>query len=84
MMTYEASRLARDPEECIRLINGYLEDPTLDSDGRRRAREQDCGPLGQAGKRIADAILHLIDRPLISEATKLELGTEQAISLGDA
>jgi len=57
MMSYGASRLARDPDECIRLINLYLEDPTLDAEGRKRAREQDCGPLdGQAGKRIADAI----------------------------
>lgn len=54
MMAYGASRLARDPEECIRLINQYLDDPSLDADGRKRAREQDCGPLdGQAGERIA-------------------------------
>jgi hypothetical protein len=60
MMAYGASRLACDPEECIRLINRYLDDPTLDADGRERAREEDCGPLdGQAGRRIADAIAQL-------------------------
>ena len=60
MMDYRASRLAYDPEECIRLINRYLEDPTLDAEGRKRAREDDCGPLdGQAGRRIAERIVRL-------------------------
>jgi hypothetical protein len=60
MMAYGASRLARDPEECIRLINQYLDDPSLDGDGRKRAREQDCGPLdGRAGERIAANLLTL-------------------------
>ncbi len=57
MMSYRASRLARDPEECIHLINRYLGNPTLDAEGRKRVREEDCGPLdGQAGRRIAEAI----------------------------
>lgn len=57
MMAYGASRLARNPEDCIRLINRYLEDPSLDADGRRRAREEDCGPLdGKAGWRIATSL----------------------------
>lgn len=60
MMAYGASRLARDPEECLRLINRYLEDPSLDAEGRRRAREEDCGPLdGCAGERIAQALAGL-------------------------
>jgi hypothetical protein len=60
MMAYGASRLAHDPEECIRLINCYLEDPALETEGRKRAREEDCGPLdGQAGRRIANAIAPL-------------------------
>jgi hypothetical protein len=61
MMAYGASRLAYDPEHCIRLINAYLEDPTLDSQGRRRAREEDCGPLdGRAGARIATILATLV------------------------
>jgi hypothetical protein len=60
MMSYGSSRLARTAEDCIRLINDYLENPTTDSEGRRRAREQDCGPLdGSAGRRVAEAILAL-------------------------
>ena len=60
MMAYGASRLARNPEQCIRLINEYLEQPDLDADGRRRAREEDCGPLdGKAGWRIAQSLGHL-------------------------
>jgi hypothetical protein len=63
MMAYRASRLARDPEECIRLINRYLDNPTIDAEGRRRARQEDCGPLdGQAGRRIAEALCQLANR----------------------
>ncbi|MGH9970712.1 MAG: hypothetical protein ACREBG_23380 [Pyrinomonadaceae bacterium] len=57
MMSYGVSRLAHDPDECIRLINRYLDDPTVDAAGRARARAGECGPLdGQAGARIARAI----------------------------
>jgi hypothetical protein len=63
MMAYGASRIASDPEHCIRLINRYLEDPTLDAEGRRRAREGDCGPLdGQAGQRVAHVLAGLTRR----------------------
>lgn len=57
MMAYGASRLAKSPDECIRLINDYLEQPDLDAAGRLRARERDCGPLdGKAGWRIAQSL----------------------------
>lgn len=64
MMSYGASRLARDPEECIRLINQYLDQPQLDAQGRQRARDEDCGPLdGRAGERLAAAIRELAPDP---------------------
>ena len=57
MMSYGASRLAHSPAECIELINRYLNNPALDSVGRKRARIEDCGPLdGQAGLRAAHII----------------------------
>jgi len=57
MMSYGTSRLAHDPGECVELINRYLNDPGLDSEGRKRARTDDCGPLdGQAGLRAAEII----------------------------
>jgi hypothetical protein len=60
MMAYGASRLARDPDECIRHINRYLLDPSLDAEGRARARDLDCGPLdGRAGQRIAELLNRL-------------------------
>jgi hypothetical protein len=65
MRAYGASRLARNPEECIRLINQYLETPEKDADGRRRAREGDCGPLdGRAGERFAAIIRRLSNRTI--------------------
>jgi hypothetical protein len=61
MLAYRTSRLARDPDECVRLINQYLDNPALDSEGRRRAREEDCGVVdGSAGQRIAAAIKKLV------------------------
>jgi hypothetical protein len=62
MMSYGASRLAHDPDECIALVNRYLEDPSLDAEGRARARREDCGPLdGAAGQRAA-RIFHQLHR----------------------
>lgn len=71
MMAYGASRLARTPDECVRLINQYLENPALDAAGRRRAREEDCGPLdGLAGERISAAMKDMCrdQRELLSNA----------------
>lgn len=60
MIAYGASRLAASPEQCIDLINEALANPAAGSEGRRRAREQDCGPLdGSAGIRIAAALKEL-------------------------
>ena len=57
MMSYGASSFARSAEECLGMINAYLDDPTLDTEGRRRAREEDCGVVdSSAGHRMADAI----------------------------
>jgi len=71
MMAYGASRLARDPEECIRLINRYLAEPGLDAAGRKRARDEDCGPLdGGAGSRVA-ALLESLARRATATAVML-------------
>lgn len=61
MMSYGASRLAHDPDECIELINRYLERPAMDAEGRRKARSEDCGPLdGRSGRRTAQLIEALL------------------------
>jgi hypothetical protein len=80
MMAYGASRLAYDPEECIRLLNRYLDNPTLDCEGRRRAREEDCGPLdGQAGARIAGALSQGARHPSPDETPKLGTSGERGV-----
>jgi len=54
-------RLAHTPEECVTLINQYLENPALDAPGRKWIRENDCGPLdGRAGERIANVLTTLL------------------------
>lgn len=47
-------KLAHSPDECIALINRYLDNPALEADGRRVIREEEAGPLdGRAGERLA-------------------------------
>ena len=51
-------QLARSPEHLIACINQYLGDPSLEYEGRKRIRQQECGPLdGKAAERIAGFIL---------------------------
>jgi len=58
-------RLAHSEEECVELVNSYLEQPSLDAEGRRWIRETDCGPLdGRAGERMAGRLAELLDRPV--------------------
>lgn len=69
MMSYGASRLAHTPAECVELINRYLENPSLDAEGRKRARSEDCGPLdGYAGLRTAQIIQKLRKQPSLASA----------------
>jgi len=54
-------RLAHTPQQCIELINQYLENPQLDAAGRAWIRENDCGPLdGRAGERVARVLAGLV------------------------
>ncbi len=56
-------RLAYSPDECVRLIKQYLDNPQLDSEGRRKIRLEQCGPLdGHAGDRIAQLLCGESDR----------------------
>jgi hypothetical protein len=67
MMSYRASRLAHSPEECVQLINTYLNDRALDANGRKRARDNDCGPLdGNAGERVAEKLVAIGARKTVS------------------
>jgi hypothetical protein len=51
-------RVARSPEELIQSINVYLENPKLDSEGRKKIVAEHCGPQdGQCGERIAKFVL---------------------------
>jgi hypothetical protein len=55
-------RIARSNEETIRHIQSYLDDPTLETEGRRKIREQQCWKLdGQSGRRIAEYLLAFLD-----------------------
>lgn len=54
-------RLAYSPNDAIDLINGYLENPSLDALGRQTIRQVECGPLdGRAGERMAKLFLQLL------------------------
>jgi len=62
------ARIAKSPEELISSINLYLEDPSLDSAGRERGRQQQCWLLdGRSGERIGQFVLERLN--LGAEAT---------------
>jgi CDP-glycerol glycerophosphotransferase (TagB/SpsB family) len=55
-------RAVYDPKAMIDAINGYLLNPELDREGRRRIVAEQCGPnpyQGRAGERIAAHLLRL-------------------------
>ena len=59
----EAARFARSGDELARHVNSYLEDPTLDREGRRRFVQLEIdGTVGQAGARITDALTTIARR----------------------
>ena len=54
--------ISKNPEQLISMINRYLEDPSLDSDGRAKIRAQQFYKLdGDAGKRIGEYLVTQIN-----------------------
>jgi hypothetical protein len=54
-------RIARSADELIKFINMYLNDPRLDSKGRKRILKEQCYKVdGKVGERIAKYILNLM------------------------
>lgn len=52
-----AARFARSPDELADHVNAYLEDPSLDREGRRKLVELEVGvPLGQSSRRIVETL----------------------------
>lgn len=50
--------VARDPDELVRGINGYLADRSIHAQGRRQVAAQECGVIdGAAGRRVVREIL---------------------------
>jgi len=55
-----AVRLVRTVDEMLESVAAYLDDPSRDTEGRRRLVARLCGPLdGLAAKRIADELADL-------------------------
>jgi CDP-glycerol glycerophosphotransferase (TagB/SpsB family) len=54
-------RIARNTDEMMQAIQAYLDDPSLESEGRRRIREEQCWKLdGNSGRRIAEYLIRLM------------------------
>ncbi len=61
IMNMGGFRVAYRPEDCLRMINDYLDNPALDAEGRARLREHEIGCAdGQAGQRIAEVFRRLM------------------------
>jgi hypothetical protein len=55
-------RVARNFEELVRDINGYLNDPSADRDGRARMVSENAYHVdGRAGARVAEEIIAMLD-----------------------
>lgn len=55
------SYIAKNPEDLVNAINGYLTDPSIHREGRRKLAQSLCYKLdGKAADRIASLILSLI------------------------
>ncbi len=54
-------KIAQNADELIAHINAYLDDPKLDSDGRKKIVDEHCGPQdGKCGERIGNYILNFL------------------------
>lgn len=61
IMNMGGFRVAYSPDEGLQFINRYLENPTLDAEGRARLRTHEIGTAdGQAGVRIATLFQQLL------------------------
>ncbi|MBZ0297924.1 MAG: hypothetical protein K8L99_35545 [Anaerolineae bacterium] len=61
IMNMGGFRVAYSPEACLQWINGYLENPALDAEGRARLRTHEIGTAdGKAGERIAALFQQLL------------------------
>lgn len=62
-------RIARNPDEMIQAIQVYLDNPSLESDGRRRIRDEQCWKLdGNSGRRIAEYLIRLMGEEPLKES----------------
>ena len=56
-------KATRTFDEFQEAISAYLQDPTLDAEGRERSRLQECGTSdGKASERIADVLSNIVDK----------------------
>ena len=54
-------RIAYDIDELVRHIQAYLDNPSLEAEGRQKIREQQCYRLdGNSGRRVGEHILSLL------------------------
>ena len=58
MLRHKAVRVVRSMDDLLATITTYLQDPSLDREGRAAMVREICGPLdGHASDRIADDLL---------------------------
>lgn len=58
ILKHDGVKVAYSKEDFIKMINAYIVNPSLDTDGRKRIRKEQCWKLdGSAGKRIAKYLL---------------------------
>lgn len=67
-------RVARSFDDLERHINAYLNDPTLDGEGRARSVSQECGVRdGRAAERIAGVLARLSRYPRLTASSQPDM-----------
>jgi hypothetical protein len=59
---HHAVRVAEDPKQLVEWVGRYLEDPSLDREGRRRVVEEQCQFLdGRSAERVAACVVRELE-----------------------
>jgi hypothetical protein len=77
VIEFAAARFARSPDELADHVNAYLDDPTLDREGRAKFRQQQISvPIGNSTEEVLSVLQQISSDRQIDVATPHQLATQ--------
>jgi CDP-glycerol glycerophosphotransferase (TagB/SpsB family) len=62
ILRHHAVRVAESPDQLVELVGRYLDDPSLDREGRRQVVREQCQFLdGRSAERVATYVVEMLD-----------------------